>query len=264
MKRKATSVEILAGKDEVIRILEDSPQFITNWPYVVKVSTRDGLVAEILLPRFLFKFGDTYRFSVMKDDTSYIYDGTGKRSHLIVTVTLKEWQTHTMADIELSYKGRGEFLLGKPLEVLLKGIGNGLKSLSEAPKQAPVPAISSHVADEVDFADPMSVANFLVKSRMVHSGLHVVQKGGLLNLVLELRENLKDDVLYVSGITQDGSKSFKLLLRKSQILALEYRSDNEIKVVKVEDDASARQALEFVSRIEGAYMVNAWVPVGGV
>ncbi|WP_457751192.1 hypothetical protein [Thermococcus sp.] len=265
MKRKSTTVEISAGKDEVVAVLEDAAGFITNWPYVVKTSTKRGITAEILLPRFVFKFGDTYTFSIMNDSTSYIYDGTGKKSHLIVTVALKEWQKHTMADIELSYNGRGEFLLGKTLEILVNGIASSLKELSENITPAVVPASSTtKVVDAVDFADPMSVASFLAKSKMVHSGLHVIQKGSLLNVILELRGKLQDEVLYVSGVTQDGMSSFKLLLRGSQILAIEYRDKNGPRIVKVENEETARRALELVSGVEGAYMINVWVPVGGV
>jgi|GEM_PF-5928204 len=265
MKRRSTSIEIAAGKGEVVAVLEDAAQFITNWPYVVKTSTKHGITAEILLPRFVFKFGDTYTFSIMNDSTSYIYEGTGKKSHLIVTVFLKEWQKHTMAEIELSYKGRGEFLLGKTLEILVEGIARSLKELSEnaAPTVAPVPSAAG-IVDAVDFSDPMSVASFLAKAKMVHSGLHVIQKGTLLDVILELRGKIRDEVLYVSGVTQDGMSSFKLLMRGSQILAMEYRDRNGPRIVKVENEENAREALELVSGVEGAYMINVWVPVGGV
>ncbi|NJE03374.1 hypothetical protein [Thermococcus sp. MV11] len=263
MKRRETSVEINAPRENIERILEDAPQFITNWPYVVKVSTKNGVQAEILLPRFVFKFGDTYAFTVMTDSSSYIYEGIGRKSHLTATVTLKEWQKSVTANVELSYQGRGELLLGKPLEILTKGIARSLKELAENLGPIPSPSASSSIVDGVDFSDPMSVATFLSKSKMVHSGLHIVQKGGLLNVITEIRDRLSDSVLYVSGVTQDGSRSFKLLLRGSQVLAVEYRDQNGSRVVKVEDENTAREALEIVSGIEGAYMVNVWVPVGG-
>ncbi len=37
MKRKEASVEIKSGMDSVEAILHDPAQFITNWPYVVKL-----------------------------------------------------------------------------------------------------------------------------------------------------------------------------------------------------------------------------------
>jgi hypothetical protein len=264
MKRKSTSVEINAPLDRIKSVLEDAPQFITNWPYVVRVNTRDGLQAEILLPRFVFKFGDTYTFTTIREDNGYIYEGTGRRGHLIVAIRLKEWQKNVVAEVELSYHGRGEFLLGKTLEVLVREIAKSLKNLSESIQGAPTRSEAmADVTAQVDFSDPMSVATFLSKSKMVHSGLHIVQRGGLLDVITEIRGRLSDSVLYVSGVTQDGSRSFKLLLRGSQVLAVEYRDQNGSRVVKVEDENTAREALEIVSGIEGAYMVNVWVPVGG-
>ncbi|WP_258084461.1 hypothetical protein [Thermococcus thermotolerans] len=264
MKRRNTSVEINAPRENVEKILEDAPQFITNWPYVVRVNTRNGVQAEILLPRFVFKFGDTYTFTVMNDSSSYIYDGIGEKSHLTVTIGMKEWQKSVTADIELSYQGRGEFLLGKTLEVLVSGIARSLKELAENLDTVPPLSASAGIVDNVDFSDPMSVVSFLSKSKMVHSGLHIIQKGGLFDVIMEMRGKLSYSTLYVSGITQDGMKAFKLLIKGSQVLAVEYRNQNGTQVVKVEDDETARKALEIVSGIEGAYMVNVWVPVGGV
>ncbi|QDA31448.1 hypothetical protein FH039_07355 [Thermococcus indicus] len=263
MKRKSTSVRMDAPKEHIVQILEDAPQFITNWPYVVGINTKGGINAEVLLPRFLFKFGDIYRFTIMSDESSYIYEGVGRKSHLIVTVSMREWQKNVVANVEIGYQGPGEFLLGKTLQHLVEGIAESLKKLAESgehPAKQNVPAREINL----DFSDPMSVASFLAKARMVHTGLHLVAPGELLNVIMDIRKNIPEDVLYVSGITQDGVKGFKLLLRRSQILAVEYRDGEGVKTLKVRDETAAREALELVSKVSGAYMVNVWVPVGGV
>ncbi|WP_297073086.1 hypothetical protein [Thermococcus sp.] len=269
MKRKNSSVSVNAPKEAVEAVLEDLPSFITNWPYVVKVSTRNGVSAEIMLPRFVFKFRDTYQFDYHTDYNSYIYDGTGKRGHLVLLVTLKEWQKSTSVELELSYQGKGKFWLGKTLQDFVDRIGKSLKELAEnrpVSEELKVPAGKEHgfISEHVDFSDPMSVANFLAKSRMVHGGLHIIGKNGFFDLVGELRANVKDKILYISGITNDGTKSFKVLLEGSRILAIEYRDENGPKALKVQNEADARAAVELASLIEGAFMVNVWVPVGGV
>ncbi|WP_297069176.1 hypothetical protein [Thermococcus sp.] len=264
MKRKSTRVEINADVGTIKEILNDPAQFITNWPYVVKVNTREGIEAEIMLPRFVFKFRDTYRFTFHEDYNSHIYEGVGRKSHLTAIVSLKEWQKNVSAEIELSYSGRGEFLLGKTLEILAEGISKALKDLAESMRPPAVDVPTVEAALSVDFSDPMSVASFLAKAKMVHSGLHIIGAGKLLELVMELRGNIRDEVLYVSGITQDGTKSFKLLLRRTQLLAVEYRDSEGTKTVKADTESRMKEALELVSRVEGTYMVNVWVPVGGV
>ncbi|NJE00827.1 hypothetical protein [Thermococcus sp. JdF3] len=264
MKRKTANVEINAGIDTIKEVLNDPAQFITNWPYVVRVNTKEGIEAEIMLPRFVFRFRDTYRFTFHEDYDSHIYEGIGKKSHLTAVVRLREWQKNVSAEVELSYRGRGEFLLGKTLELLAEGVAKALKDLSESTRPPAPAAPAAETVLDVDFSDPMSVANFLAKAKMVHSGLHIVGQGKLLDVIMELRGNLQDEVLYVSGITQDGTKSFKLLLRRSQILAVEYRDSEGITVVKADSESETRKALELVSKVEGAYMVNVWVPVGGV
>ncbi|WP_297458049.1 hypothetical protein [Thermococcus sp.] len=266
MKRKSTSVRIEASREAVEKVLKDVPSFVTNWPYVVRVSTRNGLTAEIMLPRFLFKFRDVYRFEHHSDYSSYIYDGRGEKSHLTLVVTLKQWQKGVEAALELSYSGRGEFWLGKTLQDLVEGIGKSLRELAESEQGATndIPQSSGDVAIHVDFSDPMSVANFLAKSRMVHGGLHVIGNGGLFDLVGELRGTMRDRILYISGVTSDGTSSFKVLLDGSRILAIEYRGPEGVEVIKVEGDEDARKAAEIAAKISGPYMVNVWVPIGGV
>jgi hypothetical protein len=269
MKRKQTEIEINASKEAVEEVLSDPAQFITNWPYVVRVSRKKGLSAEIMLPRFVFKFRDTYSFEYHKDYTSHIYEGNGNNGHLILTVTVKDMRKNVRAMLELSYKGRGEFFLGKTLQDMVDGIAKTLRELAESVTSAakvpePTPSSRKELALKVDFSDPMSVATFLSKSRMAHSGLHVVNPGELMELLGELRSKLNSSVLYVSGITQDGTSSFKVLLDGSQILALEFRGTAGVEVIKVTDEASAKKALDVISKISGAYMVNVWVPVGGV
>ena len=268
MKRKNASVEIEAPKEAIEEVLNDPSSFITNWPYVVRVSTRDGLKVEIMMPRFIFKFRDTYRFEYHSDYNSHIYDGTGERGHITLVVTLKEWQRKVNAVLELSYQGKGEFWLGKTLQDFVDKIGLVLKDLSENQKvleghQAQV-VEHGDILEHVDFSDPMSVANFLAKSRMVHSGLHVIGEKGLFDLIGELRATVKDRILYVSGITNDGTSAFKVLLEGSRILAIEHRTSEGVKVVKVENEEDAREAIDVASKINGAFMVNVWVPVGGV
>ncbi|WP_456396930.1 hypothetical protein [Thermococcus sp.] len=263
MKRKTALVNIEAPKDAIEKTLNDAVSFITNWPYVVRISSKKGITAEILLPRFIFKFGDIYSFTVITDSNSYIYDGTGKRSHLIVTIALREWQKYVSAEVELAYHGRGEFFLGKTLGLLVEGMAKSLKELAES-YSPPKVAKSGEAALQVDFADPMSVANFLAKAKMVHSGLYMVPRQKLLDVVGEFREKVANSIIYVSGITSDGLSSFKLLMNGSQILALEYRGPDGTHIIKVGDETSARKALELLSGIEGVYMINVWVPVGGV
>ncbi len=265
MKRKSSEVSINAPKDAVTEILEDVQAFITNWPYVVRVSTKEGFKAEIMMPRFIFKFRDTYTFNYQSDYNSHIYEGVGKRGHLTLVVTVKDLQKTTDAVLELSYQGKGEFWLGKTLQDFVNRIGKVLKELAEnRPIVEPPAEASQNIAEKVDFADPMSVANFLSKSRMVHSGLHVIGEEGVLSLVGELRSSIRDRILYISGITSDGSSSFKLLLDGSRILALEYRGTEGIQVIKVQGEEDSRKAVELVAGIKGPYMVNVWVPVGGV
>lgn len=264
MKRKSTSVEIEAPKEAVEAVLKDAPGFITNWPYVVRVSMKNGLTAEIMLPRFVFKFRDLYRFDYHSDYNSHIYEGSGNKSHVTLVVTLKEWQKSVNAVLELSYKGKGEFWLGKTLQDFVDRIGNVLKELSENRPPEQVPVEHREIAEHVDFSDPMSVANFLAKSRMVHSGLHVVSRGGFFDLIAELRAEVSERVIYISGITGDGLKAFKVLLSGSRIMAIEYRDPEGVRAVKVNGENDAKLAGEIASRIDGAFTVNVWVPVGGV
>ncbi|NJE10239.1 hypothetical protein [Thermococcus sp. MAR1] len=266
MKRKSTIVKIPAPKEAIERVLDDAPSFITNWPYVVRVSTKDGLTAEIELPRFVFKFRDVYRFQYAQDFNSYVYEGTGEKSHLILVVTLKEWQKETEAAMELSYKGRGEFFLGKTLQLLVEGIAKGLRELAEGEALKPTAESleTQKLIEIVDFSDPMSVANFLSKSKMVYTGLHIIERGKFLEVVGDLRKDIGETVLYVSGVTQDGLRSFKILLAGTQVRAVEYRDEKGVLTIKVKDEDSARSALELISRIEGPHMINVWVPVGGV
>ncbi len=151
--------------------------------------------------------------------------------------------------------------------MLAEGIAKSLKDLAESIE--PVQKVQrirqmDMVYTNVDFSDPMSVAGFLSKSKMTHSGLHIINEGALLEVITEIRAKLAEDVLYVSGITQDGTKSFKLLLRGSQILAVEYRDSKGVETVKVDSDFQVRRALELISNVSGPYMINVWVPVGGV
>jgi len=264
MKRKNTTVKIHARRDAVEGVLRDIASFVTNWPYVVRVSTRDGLKAEIMLPRFVFKFRDSYRLDYHTDYNSYIYDGRGEKSNLSLVVTLKEDKREVTAELELAYSGRGEFWLGKTLQEFVDKIGEVLKELSENRPPEILSTSSSKIVDEVDFSDPMSVANFLSKSKMAHSGLHIIPQGGLLETIAELRKNIGERVIYVSGITSDGSKAFKLLMEGTQILAIEYRDGGDTKVVKVDSEESAREALELASKADGTYTINVWVPIGGV
>jgi len=264
MKRKSSKVRIKAPKNVIESLLSDVPAFVTNWPYVVRVSTREGLKAEIMMPRFVFKFRDTYSIDYHSDYNSHIYDGREKKGHLTLIVTLKEWQKEVEAVLELSYGGKGEFWLGKTLQDFVNRVGKSLKELAEA-KGLEVPgAKASEVTLQMDFSDPMSVASFLSKSQMVHSGVHVIGDGGLLGLVGELRESIANRVLYISGVTSDGMKSFKVLVEGSRILAIEARDSGTIEALKVENDEDARKAMELASSVRGAYMVNVWVPVGGV
>ncbi len=264
MKRKSTSVRIETKKENVENILKNSAAFITNWPYVVRVSTREGVSAEIMLPRFVFKFRDTYRFQYHPDFNSHIYDGEGKRGHMILVVTLKEWSKNVETHLELSYKGKGELLLGKTLQALVDGIGRGLKELAESTAPAhPEVNKQKKTVLSVDFSDPMSVAGFLAKSKMVHSGIHMVDENGLFNVVREIKGKIGSEILYVSGITQDGRKSFKLLLQGSQVLAVEYRDESGVRTIKVETDETAEKAMDILSAIDGPYTINVWVPVGG-
>jgi len=264
MKRKGTNVEIAATKKAVEAVLKDSPSFVTNWPYVVRVSMKDGLTAEIMLPRFIFKFRDIYRFDYHSDYNSYIYEGSSEKSYVTLVVTLKEWQKGVNAVLELSYKGKGEFWLGKTLQNFVDRIGWVLKELSENRPPEEVPTEHGEIAGHVDFSDPMSVANFLAKSRMVHSGLHIISGGGFFDFIGELRAGVSDSLIYISGITSDGVKAFKILLSGSRIMAIEYRSPEGVQAVKVNGENDARLAGEIASGIEGAFMVNVWVPVGGV
>ncbi len=268
MKRKSTTVSINTSKERVEAALNDAPSFITNWPYVVRVSVKEGLKAEIMMPRFMFKFRDIYKFNHHADYNSHIYDGTGERGHMSLVVTLKEWQKNINAVLELSYQGKGEFWLGKTLQNFVESIGSVLKELAEnRPVQEQIQSQRSatgEIAVNMDFSNPMTVAEFLAKSRMVHSGLHIIGEKGLFDLIGELRATINDRPLYISGITNDGTSSFKVLLDGSQILAIEYRGAEGMKTVKVENDDEARKAVDIASEIKGTYMINVWVPVGGV
>ena len=264
MRSKHSSVNVHAPKSVVDSILSDPAQFITNWPYVVRVRGRNPVVAEIMLPRFVFKFRDTYEFEVHEDYNSRIYEGKGKRGNLTVVITLREWQKHVSADVRLSYSGRGEFFLGKTLEILVEGITRNLKELAEASKPIEVGKKTEKAILEVDFSDPMSVANFLAKAKMVHSGLHVIPEGSFFNVLNEILEKAGSEVLYLSGITSDGTSGFKVLARGSQVLAVELRNGSDVKTLKVEGEEGVREAVELLSKVSGAYMVNAWVPAGGV
>ncbi|ALM74831.1 hypothetical protein [Thermococcus barophilus] len=264
MRRKSATVDIDASLDAVNKVLDNPAQFITNWPYVVRISTKNGIAAEIMLPRFVFKFGDKYSFTFHKDSTSFIYEGSGNRSNLIVIVAPKKWQKNITAEIEVAYQGRGEFFLGKTLELLAEGIAKSLKELAESYSLPKLAIKSSEALIHVDFSDPMSVAKFLAKAKMVHSGLHLIENGKFFYVIAELKEDARSEVIYISGITPDGSKSFKVFLRRSQILAVEHREKGTLKTVKVKDEKTAKSALDLLSRISGTYMINVWVPVGGV
>lgn len=264
MKRKEAEVEINAGMNTIEAILHDPAQFITNWPYVVKVKGGKPVIAEIMLPRFVFKFRDTYEFEFHEDYNSHIYDGKGKKGSLTVVITLREWQKSVSANVELSYSGRGEFFLGKTLEMLVQGIANNLKELAEASKPSTVSEKTEKAILEVDFSDPMSVANFLAKAKMVHSGLYTIQPGGFLDVLGEIVGKVGGNVVYLSGITSDGTSGFKVLVRGSEILAVEVRNGSEVKTIKVRGEDDVREAVELLSKVFGAYMVNAWVPAGGV
>ncbi|AEH24241.1 hypothetical protein [Pyrococcus yayanosii] len=262
MKRKTKEVTIDVPLDSVRKVLSDPAQFIMNWPYVVRVSTKNGITAEISLPRFLFKFNDIYRFAFHEDRTTFIYDGSGKKSDIIVTVTLKKWQRNVSGEIEVAYHGRGEFFLGKTLELLAEGIAKSLKELAKS-YSPPEYVTSSDVILQVDFADPMSVANFLAKAKMIHSGLHMIENRKFFDVLMELKKTVSARIIYISGITPDGNKAFKVLIKDSQILALEHRDGVTAETIKVDDEETARKVFEILSRIEGTYMINIWVPVGG-
>ncbi|EEB74854.1 hypothetical protein [Thermococcus sp. AM4] len=263
MKRRETTIEIGTARRAVETILQDPAQFITNWPYVVKVRGKSPVVAEIMLPRFVFKFRDTYEFEFHEDYNSHIYEGTGRRGTLTVAITLKEWQKKTAVSVELSYSGKREFLLGKPLELLTEGIAKSLKELAESFGVHRLSEKTEEAIVEVDFSDPMSVANFLAKAKMFHSGLHVIAEGRIFELLHDLMEKAGSEVLYVSGVTSDGTKGFKVLMRGTQIMAVEVRG-GEVRTIKVVDEKSAREAVSLLSGISGAYMLNAWIPAGGV
>jgi hypothetical protein len=64
MKRREASVDINASPKAVDAILHDPPQFITNWPYVVRVRGREPVIAEIMLPRFIFKFNTLFNLLI--------------------------------------------------------------------------------------------------------------------------------------------------------------------------------------------------------
>ncbi len=91
----------------------------------------------------------------------------------------------------------------------------------------------------------------------------MVDKNGLFNVVSEIKGKIGSDILYISGITQDGRKSFKLLLQGSQVLAVEYRDGSGVRTIRVKDREAAENAMNITSTIEGAYTINIWVPVGG-
>ena len=263
MKRKESQVYINSKMEAVDSILHDPAQFIANWPYVVRIKGRNPVIAEIMLPRFVFKFRDTYEFEFHEDYNSHIYDGKGRKSSLTVTITLKEWQKSVSASVEISYSGRGEFFLGKTLELLAQGIAQSLKELAELAGPKTFSVKTEEVMEEVDFSDPMSVANFLAKAKMFHSGLHVIAEGRIFELLHDLMEKAGSEVLYVSGVTSDGAKGFKVLMRGTQIMAVEVRGSG-VRTIKVVDEKSAREAVSLLSGISGAYMLNAWIPAGGV
>ncbi len=264
MKRRSSEIRIKAPKKVIEDVLMDAPSFVTNWPYVVRISMKKGLKAEIMMPRFIFRFRDIYTIEYHSDYNSHIYEGNGKNGYIGLVITLKEWQKHADAVLELSYKGRGEFWLGKTLQHFVDKIGRSLKELAEG-KSIEVPAAESgEAAFQVDFTDPMSVAGFLSKSQMIHSGIHIIGEKGLFGLISELRGNIPNSILYVSGITENGERSFKVLLKESRILAIEVRDGNNVRTIKVENDDDARNALDIASKVGGTYMVNVWVPTGGV
>jgi len=263
MKRKRAEVEIKTDLRTVEDIINDPPQFIANWPYVVKVRGRDPVEAEIMLPRFIFKFRDEYTFRLLRDE-DYLYDGTGKKSRLLVRIRLREWLRYVSAVVELSYSGRGEFFLGKTLEMLAQGIADNLKELAEASRPTRITEGTERAILQVDFSDPMSVANFLAKAKMVHSGLYMIERGALPDMLAELKFRAGSEVLYVSGVTSDGSRSFKVLLRGNQVVAVEVRDGARVETVKVEGDTDAERAMELLRSVEGSYMLNVWVPAGGV
>jgi len=55
-----------------------------------------------------------------------------------------------------------------------------------------------------------------------------------------------------------------VLVRGSQVLAVELRNGSDVRTSKVEGEDGVREAVELLSKVSGAYMVNAWVPAGGV
>ncbi|WP_456421693.1 hypothetical protein [Thermococcus sp.] len=263
MKRNSVSMDVNAPLKAVEDILKDPGQFITNWPYVVRVRRSDGIIAEIEFPFFVFRFHDEYTFTFHEDYNSFIYEGNGRNGTLVVTVTLREWQKKTSVRVDLSYSGRREFFIRKPLEFLTRGIAESLRDLAESSK-VELSAKTEEAIGDVDFSDPVSVANFLAKAKMVHNGLHLIQEGKFFDVLHEIMEKAGSDVIYVSGITSDGTKGFKVLLRGTQVLAVEIRSGTSVETVKVTDEMTAQRALHLLSNVSGAYMLNAWVPAGGV
>ncbi len=263
MKVKTSSIKLKTSVKVLDEILKEPSSFIANWPYVVKVIGREHPVVEIMLPRFVFRFRDFYEFEFYSGKNEYIYNGFGKKGDLTVVIHLKRMKSYILAKIKITYIGKREFMLGKPLEILANGIAKSLKELAQASRVV-VGKKTKEAIVSVDFSDPMSVANFLAKAKMFHSGLHVVQEGKLIEIIQDLMGKSGSDVLYVSGITSDGRRSFKVILNGSQIIAVEIRNEGGLKTIKVKNEESAREAMGLLLSVSGAYMLNAWVPAGGV
>jgi len=264
MKRKLYMVSVNTSPDKVRKILENAEEFILNWPYVVKIRKLKGIIAQIRLPRFIFSFEDEYTFSISRDKNAYIYEGKGKNSKIIVMILLesqKKATTHVTVDVR--YSGKREFILGKTIEELAKGIAETLKVMAESFRDTSI-TIPKAIID-IDFDDPMSLAGFLSRAKMVYTGLHTIKKGQLFESLMKIISNYEGEIFYISGVSQDGIKSFKVLLDQGRITAIHYRDGKGSESVKVtgNNQDEAIKAFQIADKIEGVYMINIWVPIGG-
>lgn len=109
------------------------------------------------------------------------------------------------------------------------------------------------------------LAGFLSRAKMVYTGLHTIQKGQLFESLMKIISNYREETFYISGINQDGTKSFKVLLDQGRITAIQYRDSTGTESVKVmgNNQDEAIKAFQIAEKIEGVYMINIWVPVGG-
>lgn len=257
-------VSINASPDNVKKVLENPEEFILNWPYVVKIRKLKGIIARIRLPRFIFSFEDEYAFSISEDKNTYVYDGKGKQSKITIMILLESpKKATTNATVEVRYSGKREFLLGKTIEELARGIGETLRVMAESLKDTSIKSPKTTL--DIDFDDPMSLAGFLSRAKMVYTGLHTIQKGQLFESLMKIISNYREETFYISGINQDGTKSFKVLLDQGRITAIQYRDSTGTESVKVmgNNQDEAIKAFQIAEKIEGVYMINIWVPVGG-